>query len=237
MYSSYSNTKDEYKYLSTPPHVSPHNHALFMMNATTTTTDHHHDHDYDHQQQPTTTRIRAVSSKFPPAFSEKSSPITNSLQIQAAAKPLPQAPLPPEPLSSWSTGLCDCLDDVNNCCITCWCPCITFGQVSEIVDKGSSSCGMNGALYTLIACVTGCPCFYSCFYRSKLRQNYHLKMTPCCDCLTHCCCGQCALCQEYRELKKRGFDMSIGWHGNLEKGSGGIVIAPIVPEGMDRSIN
>ena len=23
-------------------------------------------------------------------------------------------------------------------CITCWCPCITFGQVAEIVDKGST---------------------------------------------------------------------------------------------------
>lgn len=23
-------------------------------------------------------------------------------------------------------------------CITCWCPCITFGQIAEIVDKGSS---------------------------------------------------------------------------------------------------
>lgn len=23
-------------------------------------------------------------------------------------------------------------------CLTCWCPCITFGRVAEIVDKGSS---------------------------------------------------------------------------------------------------
>lgn len=23
-------------------------------------------------------------------------------------------------------------------CLTCWCPCITFGQIAEIVDKGSS---------------------------------------------------------------------------------------------------
>lgn len=23
-------------------------------------------------------------------------------------------------------------------CITCWCPCITFGQIAEIVDKGST---------------------------------------------------------------------------------------------------
>ncbi|PIN13498.1 hypothetical protein CDL12_13883 [Handroanthus impetiginosus] len=38
----------------------------------------------------------------------------------------------------WSTGLCDCFSDVPNCCITWWCPCITFGQIAEIVDRGST---------------------------------------------------------------------------------------------------
>ncbi|KAL3501925.1 hypothetical protein ACH5RR_036374, partial [Cinchona calisaya] len=39
---------------------------------------------------------------------------------------------------TWSTGLCDCFSDVPNCCLTFWCPCITFGQLAEIVDKGST---------------------------------------------------------------------------------------------------
>ncbi|KAJ6791416.1 cell number regulator 2-like [Iris pallida] len=38
----------------------------------------------------------------------------------------------------WSTGLCDCTDDCGNCCTTFWCPCVTFGRVAEIVDKGST---------------------------------------------------------------------------------------------------
>ncbi|KAH0692204.1 hypothetical protein KY285_019301 [Solanum tuberosum] len=38
----------------------------------------------------------------------------------------------------WSTGLCDCMSDPKNCCITLWCPCITFGRVAEIIDKGSN---------------------------------------------------------------------------------------------------
>jgi hypothetical protein len=33
---------------------------------------------------------------------------------------------------------------------------------------------------------------------------------PCNDCLVHFCCDACALCQEYRELKHRGFDMTMG---------------------------
>ncbi|RVX12631.1 Protein plant cadmium resistance 2 [Vitis vinifera] len=116
-----------------------------------------------------------------------------------------------------------------------------FGQIAEIVDKGSSACGVNGALYTLIACVTGCACCYSCFYRAKMRQQYLLKPSPCGDCLVHCCCEYCSLCQEYRELKNRGFDMTIGWHGNVERQNRGVEMssmssqtAPTMEEGMSR---
>ncbi|XP_073156068.1 protein PLANT CADMIUM RESISTANCE 2-like [Henckelia pumila] len=143
-------------------------------------------------------------------------------------------PPPPKPKVPWSTGLFDCFSDVENCCVTCWCPCITFGRIAEIVDKGSSSCGQSGALYTVIACVTLCPFFYSCFYRSKMRQNYSLHESPCGDCLVHCFCENCALCQEYRELKSRGYNMTIGWHGNVEKHNREAVMAPVVEGGMSR---
>ncbi|CAK9172241.1 unnamed protein product [Ilex paraguariensis] len=150
-----------------------------------------------------------------------------------------QEPTPVEnrPRVDWSTGLCDCLSDWRNCCITCWCPCVTFGKIAEIVDKGSSSCGQSGALYALIFCVAGCPCFYSCFYRSKMRRQHRLHKSPCGDCLVHCCCEPCALCQEYRELNNRGFAMEIGWHGNEERKTREMEMEPIPPvveEGMSR---
>lgn len=37
-----------------------------------------------------------------------------------------------------------------------------------------------------------------------------LEEKPCQDCLVHWCCETCALCQEYRELTRRGFDLSLG---------------------------
>jgi Cys-rich protein (TIGR01571 family) len=114
------------------------------------------------------------------------------------------------PQAAWSTGLCDCFDDCGNCCVTCLCPCITFGQVAEIIDRGSTSCGASGALYALVMLLTGCQCVYSCFYRAKMRAQYGLQEKPCADCCIHWCCEPCALCQEYRELKKRGFDMNLG---------------------------
>nr|DAD35310.1 TPA_asm: hypothetical protein HUJ06_005950 [Nelumbo nucifera] len=137
----------------------------------------------------------------------------------------PQCPVP------WSTGICDCCDDAGSCCLTFWCPCATFGRIAEIVDRGSTSCGVSGALYTLILCVTGCSCLYSCFYRSKLRGQFFLEESPCTDFCIHCCCEECALCQEYRELKNRGFDMSIGWHGNVERHHRGVALLPTTVQG------
>ena len=73
-----------------------------------------------------------------------------------------------------------------------------------------AACAASGALYALITWVTGCGCLYSCCYRSKMRRQYALEESSCGDCMVHCCCEQCALCQEYRELKHQGFDLSIG---------------------------
>ncbi|KAK7850269.1 protein plant cadmium resistance 2, partial [Quercus suber] len=145
-------------------------------------------------------------------------------------------PVQSRALVPWSTGLCDCSDDVGNCCITYWCPCITFGQIAEIVDRGTTSCAASGALYALIAWLTGCGCLYSCFYRSKIRRQYALEEGSCGDCIVHCCCEPCALCQEYRELKHQGFDLSIGWQGNVEQRTQGVMTAtaPVIQGGMNR---
>ncbi|XP_065876004.1 cell number regulator 1-like [Euphorbia lathyris] len=135
----------------------------------------------------------------------------------------------------WSTGLCHCCDDPANCLVTCFCPCVTFGQIAEIVNKGSISCAQSGAVYGLLLGFTaGLSCLYSCFYRSRLRGQYDLEEAPCVDCLVHFFCEQCALCQEYRELKNRGFDMGIGWQANMDRQSRGITAPPTVAGGMSR---
>ncbi|XP_071739275.1 protein PLANT CADMIUM RESISTANCE 2-like [Rutidosis leptorrhynchoides] len=150
-------------------------------------------------------------------------------------------PPPPQPPSHnmifdghWSSGLCDCFSDVSNCCLTCWCPCIPFGQIAEIADKGTTSCAVHGTLYTVLLIFTGCQWIYSCMYRSKMRQQYMLPEEPCNDCCVHFCCEPCALCQQYRELKHRGFDMSLGWHGNMERKNLGVVMPQFSPVEMRR---
>ncbi|XP_033148519.1 cell number regulator 13-like [Brassica rapa] len=54
------------------------------------------------------------------------------------------------------------------------------------------------------------PCVYSCTFRAKIRSKFGLPDAPAPDWITHCFCEYCALCQEYRELKNRGLDPSIG---------------------------
>ncbi|KAK9049255.1 hypothetical protein SSX86_031778 [Deinandra increscens subsp. villosa] len=152
--------------------------------------------------------------------------------------------------SQWSTGLCDCGKDYSSCCLTCWCPCITFGRIAEITDKGTTckclswlifvffksktTCGVHGALYSVLYLFTGCQWIYSCMYRSKLRQQYMLPEEPCNDCLVHCCCEWCAVCQEYRELKYRGLEPSLGWEENLARQNQGVAMPPVGPSEMKR---
>ncbi|XP_030553071.1 protein PLANT CADMIUM RESISTANCE 2-like isoform X1 [Rhodamnia argentea] len=154
---------------------------------------------------------------------------------------VPVVALPPlSDYAAWSTGLCDCFSDFERFCISFWCPCVTFGQISEIVDRGSSSCGLNGAVYFLIACVTGCSCCYSFFYRLKMRKQYRIDGTAAEDFIVHCLCEACALTQEYRELKNRGFNPSLGWHESVDRQNHGVAmapmppVAPIVEDGMKR---
>jgi Cys-rich protein (TIGR01571 family) len=121
-------------------------------------------------------------------------------------------------------------------CLTCWCPCITFGRIAEIVDRGATSCGAAGAIYTVLACFTGCQWIYSCTYRSKMRAQLGLPDVGCCDCCVHFCCEPCALCQQYRELKARGFDPELGWDVNAQKAAANAAAGMYPPpaQGMGR---
>ncbi|KAL1803444.1 hypothetical protein ACET3Z_032091 [Daucus carota] len=67
--------------------------------------------------------------------------------------------------TSWSTGLFGCSSDVPNCCLTCFCPCITFGRIAEIVDKGNTSCAAACAVHALIGYWTG--------YNENLRESWN----------------------------------------------------------------
>ncbi|KAJ7552291.1 hypothetical protein O6H91_06G048900 [Diphasiastrum complanatum] len=93
-------------------------------------------------------------------------------------------------------------------CLTCWLPCVAFGQIAQKVDDDQSSCVVNGLIYAA-AYAVGLPCCYSCLYRHKMRAKFQLPEEPCNDFCIHCFCEPCALCQEYRELQNRGVDPTL----------------------------
>ncbi|KAI9084908.1 hypothetical protein K1719_033081 [Acacia pycnantha] len=133
----------------------------------------------------------------------------------------PVMQLAPATTGPWSTGLCDCPEDCRSCWLTMLCPCVAFGRIAEALDHGTVPCVVSGSLYMvlMVASIMGCCCmctFYSCMYRTKLRQQYLLEEHPCNDLLVHLVFEFCALCQEYRELQNRGYFMSLGWQGNVE---------------------
>ncbi|GAY58102.1 hypothetical protein CUMW_184470 [Citrus unshiu] len=122
-----------------------------------------------------------------------------------------------QPLHAITQILIDEFFENRSALVTACFPCLTFGQLAEIVDDGHTTCGTSGLLYAGIAFCIAIPCIMSCTYRTKLRSKFNLPEAPAPDWITHCLCEWCALCQEYRELQSRGWDPSIGYQGNLAR--------------------
>ncbi|KAJ4710030.1 PLANT CADMIUM RESISTANCE 2 [Melia azedarach] len=101
-----------------------------------------------------------------------------------------------------------------------------------MLDKGSSSCFAIGCIYYLMHW-TRCGALYTCTYRARMRKEYNLAGDNCTDCFTSCFCEYCVICQQYRELKNRGFDLSAGWEENMRRKQG-VAMAPTVEGGMKR---
>ena len=101
---------------------------------------------------------------------------------------------------------------------SCCCPCVTVGQSIEITTNGALGCGAAALITFFLDAISAFTLarFFTMKYRRELRQSYQLP--PTCwgvlppavdDCIAHTFCWQCALAQEARELKNRGWDPSI----------------------------
>ncbi|XP_073510710.1 cornifelin homolog [Phyllobates terribilis] len=105
-------------------------------------------------------------------------------------------------INEWSSGICDCCQDLGICCFGFWCfPCFQCKTVSDfgeclclpLLDPGS--CG--GYTGTSLA---GSP--VSLAMRASVRERYRIRGSICDDCCMLCCCFTCSWCQMAREIKK-----------------------------------
>ncbi|KAL9323105.1 hypothetical protein ACSQ67_011158 [Phaseolus vulgaris] len=115
----------------------------------------------------------------------------------------------------WSTGLFDCHEDQTNAVMTSFLPCVTFGQMAEVLDGGELSCPLGSFIYLLMMPALCSQWIMGSKYRTKLRKRYNLVEAPYTDIVSHIFCPCCSLCQEFRELRIRGLDPALGWNGIL----------------------
>ncbi|XP_062305730.1 cornifelin homolog isoform X2 [Osmerus eperlanus] len=107
----------------------------------------------------------------------------------------------PDPKTEmWSSGMFDCCQDTQICCLGFWCPCCLACQVSS--GLGESHC------LPLLDWISGGP--YpplippiSLALRSTLRERYRIQGSIADDCCMVTCCSSCSWCQMARELKAR----------------------------------
>ncbi|PWA60108.1 PLAC8 motif-containing protein [Artemisia annua] len=142
----------------------------------------------------------------------------------------------PDHERDWSTGLFQCTSNMKNCFITTLCPCITFGEIAEILTEGhtpwyepATLCACLGAASFVFIFLLWLTFPYTCLYRIKMRRKYKLKGSLLEDCLINAFCGWCALCQQYRELDHQGFNVSIGWHENKRRERQAVAVFRLIP--------
>uniref|UniRef100_A0A8C6WPU2 Plac8 onzin related protein 3 n=1 Tax=Neogobius melanostomus TaxID=47308 RepID=A0A8C6WPU2_9GOBI len=94
--------------------------------------------------------------------------------------------------NQWSSGICDCFEDVPMCCFAFWCiPCFTC---KTSMDAGECMCLPLLDAFGLIPPMTTAM-------RVSVRRRYGIEGNICQDCVYSCCCGPCTWCQVARELK------------------------------------
>ncbi|NP_001290786.1 cornifelin homolog B-like [Esox lucius] len=96
--------------------------------------------------------------------------------------------------NQWSSGICDCTNDMAGCCFACWCgPCHACLHSREY---GECLCLPLLDMFGFVPPIT-------MSMRVSMRQRYGIKGTFCNDCVHATCCRACVWCQMSREMKGR----------------------------------
>jgi Cys-rich protein (TIGR01571 family) len=122
----------------------------------------------------------------------------------------------------WNTGLCECMRDEESCWWGFWCPCLLSGRNAAIYGLDNSlklvlifigsifaymilmSMFLPGLALLILTGGMVYLLYKRILYRGSIRNTYNIIGDTCNDCLLHCCCSQCTICQEAREAKNIG---------------------------------
>jgi Cys-rich protein (TIGR01571 family) len=101
-------------------------------------------------------------------------------------------------MGGFQEDLCGCCSDGLSFIIGC---CVPLGWICLQASAVSTSANFNPIVAFLLTCC--CQCIGGAIMRGKIREVYSIQGGFVGDCLLWLCCGPCAGCQEYREVKKR----------------------------------
>ncbi|XP_034407018.1 cornifelin homolog B isoform X2 [Cyclopterus lumpus] len=106
----------------------------------------------------------------------------------------PQPVMDAQESDEWGSEICDCFQDVPECCFAFWCcPCFAC-----MTTKRYGQCLCLPLLDTF-----GFIPPINMSMRVSMRQRYGIKDTMCKDCLYATFCAPCSWCQMSREMSKR----------------------------------
>ncbi|KAL6472144.1 hypothetical protein MHYP_G00183320 [Metynnis hypsauchen] len=123
---------------------------------------------------------------------------TTTVVVQQAPKVVPH-------ITSWSTGLCHCCQDMSSCCYAFWCcPCFACSTTAKFGENTClplvDICGPGiMAAFGMAVCVP--PVTLS--MRVAIRHKYQISGDICEDIAISCFCIWCSWCQMNREIEHR----------------------------------
>ncbi|KAK6534944.1 hypothetical protein TWF281_006244 [Arthrobotrys megalospora] len=165
--------------------------------------------DYQYQQSPPPQQFQQYPSyqehqHSPAPQPISSNPVQPSPQPQMESKGVTNHAGHPGP---WEHGMCGCFGDMGKCCMTCWCPCITYGKIQHRLRNNDmsnyKSCNGHCWGFCGLMCLCGVQWVMGMMQRGEIRQRYNLEGSGIGDCCRHFWCECCVLIQEDRETETR----------------------------------
>ncbi|XP_024121952.2 cornifelin homolog B [Oryzias melastigma] len=108
----------------------------------------------------------------------------------------PQPVMESRESQEWSSGVCDCFQDVPQCCFAFWCfpcfACINSRKFGEALCLPLLEMFFGGSIPPITLAT-----------RVSMRHRYGIKGTICVDCVYSTFCTPCVWCQMAREMKRR----------------------------------
>ncbi|KAM9349041.1 cornifelin homolog B isoform 2-T2 [Symphorus nematophorus] len=111
----------------------------------------------------------------------------------------PQPVMVTQDSNEWGSGICDCCQDIPECCFAYWC-CPCFACITSR-KYGEPLC------LPLLEIFGGCIPPITMSMRVSMRQRYGIKGTMCMDCVYATFCTSCTWCQMSREMKHRNIQV------------------------------